>query len=476
MDSLWTISCEIEKRNKLENDLQADVVIIGGGLAGILIAYKLKEKGIESVILEGDRIASGQTKNTTAKITSQHAFIYNTLLEKLGIEKAEQYAVANQTAISEFSRIIKDNNIDCDFEALPSYLYSTQQTHQLEQETAAAQKLGIPASFTTETSLPFSVKGAVRFENQAQFNPLKFIKSVSQDLNIYEKTFVLSVEGKTIKTESCKIKAKHIVFATHYPFMNVPGYYFARLHQERSYVIALENAQKLDGMYYSIDEKGCSLRNYGNAVLLGGGNHRTGENSKGGKYDELRAQAKGLYPNAKEIAHWSAQDCMPLDNIPYIGHYSNSIKNQYVATGFKKWGMTTSMVAATIISNMISGQETPYEEVFKPSRFNTASVPSLAKEGAKAIKGIATKNLTVSKSVLDKLENGHGGVVEADGSKVGAYKDENGKLFLVSIKCPHMGCQLEWNPDEKSWDCPCHGSRFDYYGKLLDNPAQKGIH
>ena len=205
-------------------------------------------------------------------------------------------------------------------------------------------------------------------------------------------------------------------------------------------------------------------------------NHRTGENTKGGKYDSLRAAAEKYFPGAKEVDHWSAQDCMPLDSIPYIGRFSESTPGWYVATGFKKWGMSSSMVAADILSDLICGQENPNAEVFSPYRFNTNSVPSAVTETVQAVKGLSRQIFSPGRAAVEQLPRGHGGIVtDSDGNKVGVYKDSNGKIYAVHPRCPHLGCQLEWNPDEKSWDCPCHGSRFDYHGNLIDNPAQANI-
>lgn len=475
MDSIWTLSCQIPGRKSLDHDLETEVAIIGAGLAGILTAYKLKEKGIDSIVLEGGNIASGQTKNTTAKITSQHGYIYADLIKDFGFEKAGQFAHTNQKAISEYAGIIQAEKIDCDFETLPSYLYSTSDDEPLIKEDEAAKKLGIPSSFTTTVALPFPVKGAVCFEGQAQFNPLKFIKAISESMTIFENTQVITVEDNLIKTASNTVRAKHIVFATHYPFINMPGYYFLRLHQERSYVLALKNTQQLDGMYYSMDKKGYSLRNYKDLLLFGGESHRTGENSTGGRYNALRRAARQIYPQLQETKCWSAQDCITMDDVPYIGRYSAGTPNWYVATGFRKWGMTSSMVSAMIISDMIAGVENPDAEIYSPQRFNMASVPNVLKDTGQAVKGLVLKRVAVSKAVLDDLPKGHGGIVETEQGSAGVYKDEQGKTYTVSPTCTHLGCRLEWNPDEKSWDCPCHGSRFDYKGNLLDNPAQTDI-
>lgn len=491
MKSIWTQSCDIINKNSLSKNIETEVAIIGAGLCGTLIAYMLREKGIDAVVLEADRIASGQTKNTTAKITSQHGLLYSELIKNFGEEKARQFACANQQAVEEYGLIITKNNINCDYEQKDAFLYSREKENTLRQEARAAAVLGLPSSFVPSSSkLPFEVTGMVKFENQAQFNPLRFINAIAKDLTIYEKTRVIKVEkdiittlsqgadvaGKTsLPTSTNTVKAKHIIFACHYPFINFPGLYFTRMHQERSYVIALENALQVDGMYICAKEGGYSLRNFGNCLLFGGENHRTGENSGGGRYESLREKAKELFPNSKEILHWSAQDCMTADGVPYIGQYSSGTPNWYVATGFNKWGMTSSMVAATILSKMVIGIENKNAEIFSPSRFSASDISQIVGEGVQAVKGLVRETVHLPDAVVASMAVGHGGVVDMEGKKVGVFKESPEKIYIVDTRCPHLGCQLEWNPDEKSWDCPCHGSRFDYTGKLIDNPAQEDI-
>lgn len=478
MESIWSATTSIRPFPALDRDRKTTVAVIGGGLAGILTAYCLAQRGIETIVLEAARIGDGQTKNTTAKITSQHDLIYRKLLQGVGEELAKQYAAANQNAIAAYHRIISEQGISCEFEERPAFLYSTRQQGvlPLEQEAAAAQAVGISAHLTKQTSLPFPVSGAIRFDGQAQFHPLKFLQAIAKKLTIFENTRALLVKGKQVLTPHGTVTAEHIVFATHFPFVNAPGFYFARMHQERSYVVALENAAKLDGMYLGIDADGLSFRNSGNLLLLGGGSHRTGENSEGGKYDMLREKAAAFYPDGMEIAHWSAQDCMTLDSIPYIGPFSSATPNWYVATGFGKWGMTSSMVSAMLLTDQITHTPNPYSEVFSPQRFTpSASIQAFLSDSAQAVKGIARQVFTLPEETGKALAAGHGGIVEVDGQKIGVYRNEEGECFFVSTRCPHLGCQLEWNPDEKSWDCPCHGSRFDYRGKLIDNPAQEDI-
>lgn len=474
MESIWCKDIELKERKPLPGNTSADIVVIGAGMAGILTAYLLKQQGKNVIILEADRIAGGQTKNTTAKITSQHGLIYDKLIRKYGRKKARLYARANEEAIQKFQQIVEQNHIDCDFQRIPAFLYSTQEEELLRKEAEAAARLGLPVSFQESSSLPFSTVGAVRFENQAQFHPLKFIQGIAEHLVIYENTMVYSVRGHKIYTNRGLVTAERIVFATHYPFLIIPGFYFIRQHQERSYIVAFSGAGKLEGVYYSIDEQGLSLRTEQDLLLVGAGGHRTGKNEAGGKYEYIRKQAERYFPEGREVAHWSAQDCVTHDMLPLIGAYSIFRPYWYVATGFQKWGMTLSMVSAMIICNEICGIPHPYGKLFTPWRCHPlVSAPKLAVDLGTSIKGLLAGYHLFSCDREEDLEYGHGGIVRKGFRRYGCYRDEQGKFHRISLRCPHMGCELLWNPDEKSWDCPCHGSRFDYDGRLIDNPARE---
>lgn len=474
MESIWSQTCQFRQREALPGDMKTDIAVIGAGMAGILIASALQEAGRQVVVLEAQRIAGGQTRNTTAKLTCQHALLYEKLIRTLGKEKARQYAQANAAALEEYRRIIAARNIDCDLEQRDAYVYGSNAA-KLRKEAETAAALGLPATFVEETKLPFPTAGAVRFANQAQFHPLKFLQAISDPLTIYENSSVQSVEDNQIITTRGRVQAEQIVFSCHFPFVNFPGLYFARMHQERSYVIALENAAPMDGMWIGAEQGAYSFRNYGPLLLLGGGGHRCGENSAGGRYELLRQKAAQWFPGSREVAHWSAQDCVTADSVPYIGPYAASRPNWYVATGFQKWGMTSSMAAAMLLRDRICGKENPWAEVFDPGRFDEKTLTGLAQESGQAVKGLAKQLFQIPAEAARELPPGHGGVVFWKGKKLGVYKDESGALWPVDIRCPHLGCQLEWNPDEHSWDCPCHGSRFDCRGKLISGPAQEDI-
>ena len=474
MSSIWSQEARLKNFGQLKNDISVDVAIIGGGLAGILTAYRLKKQGVDSIIIEANEICSGQTKNTTAKITSQHGEIYNKITKHYGSELAEQYAVANENAIKEYEKIVKQNNIKCDFEKKNAYLYSTDNDNNLEKEYISASGVGIDCYMTDKVNLPIKTTGALVFKNQAQFNVLKFVSGIIDGLNIYEHTRATKIVGNTVYTQNAKINAKRIVVATHYPFINFPSFYFLKMSQERSYLLALERkGVEFDGMYIGIEKSSLSFRAYNDYILLGGSAHRTGVMPSDKPFDMLTKNANKLYPYHKIITKWSAQDCVSIDNIPYIGKFGGEKSNIYVATGFAKWGMTSSMVSADIISNMICDIPCDYSEVFSPKRFNiSAGAKNILINTTETVKGFSS-HLKKADGNIHDIPIGTAKEISYNGKKTGAYKDEHGRVYIVTLKCPHLKCKLNWNESTKTWDCPCHGSRYNYKGELIDNPAQK---
>ena len=472
MYSIWSQNCQIRPRQPLHGDLETEVAVIGAGMAGLLIASALQQDGHRVVVLEANRIASGQTRNTTAKITAQHGMVYRQLMDTLGEVRARQYAMANQAAVQAYRALIAEKGIDCGFEDQNAYVYGTDEA-QLRSETDAARALGLPASLTRTVPLPVPAAGAVKLAHQAQFDPLRFLKAVAEDLTIFEQTPVRKLDGTTLVTDRGTLRAEQVVFACHVPFVNFPGLYFARMHHERSYVLALENAPKIDGMFIGADQPSYSFRNAGDLLLLGGSAHRAGKNPAGGQYDALRQKAREWFPDSREVACWSAQDCVTPDRVPYIGRYAAGKPNWYVAAGFQKWGMTSAMVSAIVLRDLLGGRESPYAQVFDPRR--SKHLPAIAGEGVESAKGLLRRFFQVPSETAATLRPGHGGIVFLYGKKAGVYKDEQGTVYAVDIRCPHLGCQLEWNPEERSWDCPCHGSRFDYRGRLISGPAQEDL-
>lgn len=432
MDSIWKTGMELPEYSELKSDVKVDVLIIGGGMTGILCAHFLKERGVDYILSEAGNICSGTTGNTTAKITAQHSLIYAKILKSRGLETAAMYLHANLDAVQKFAEICE--NADCDFERKTSHVYSTDSLKKLEKEADALARIGFFSDITDRTELPFPVAGALVFNNQAQFNPLKFIAHIAPGLKIREHTRIVEFlqdekgENMAVTDKGRKIRFKKAIFAAHFPINNKHGLYFLKLYQHRSYVIALKGTPKIHGMYVDKDKKGLSFRGYGDMMLIGGGSHRTGK--KGGDWQELRDFARRYYPESKEEAFWATQDCMSLDGVPYIGSYSPDMPGCFVASGYNKWGMTSSMVAAMLLADMVTEKENPYAKVFDPSR--SMIKPQLFLNGCEAVKNLLTP---------------------------------------TTRRCPHMGCALKWNVTEQSWDCPCHGSRFEREGQVLDNPA-----
>lgn len=424
MKSIWQETL-LPEFPQLEGDIKTDVLIIGGGISGLLTAYFLHKEGVKYVLVEKDRICGENTCNTTAKISSQHGLIYHKIQSSGGAHAARKYYDAQTEALKKYAEMCRE--ISCDFERRDNYVYSSSKI-KLSREMDALHKAGIPAEFCEDLPLPVRTAGAVKFPNQAQFNPLKFIAGISGGLNIYENTFVREMIGTTAITDKGRITSDKVVCATHFPFINKHGAYFLKLYQHRSYVIALDNAPDVGGMYVDDSDSGMSFRNYNGLLLLGGGGARTGKD--GGGWAFLRDFAKTHYPEAVEKYFWAAQDCMSLDSMPYIGRYAKSTPNFYVETGFNKWGMTSSMLSAMIISDMVQGRKNEFEDLFNPSR--SILKPQLALNTVEAVANLLTP---------------------------------------TSKRCPHLGCALKWNKAEHTWDCPCHGSRFSEDGKVIDNPA-----
>ena len=425
MDSIW-MNISLPSFPPLEGDRKTDVLIIGGGMAGLLCAYYLKKAGVDCLLIESDRVAQGVTGRTTAKVTVQHGLFAHTLLRRFGAEKGRMYLEANLAALERYRELSK--TIPCDFETKDSYVYSIDHPQKLEEELRALDQLGFPGEFVRRLPLPFSTAGAVKLRDQAQFHPLRFLAALVSGLPIYEQTAARAFHGKTVLTDRGCIRAENIIVATHFPILNKHGAYFLKLYQHRSYVLALENAPPVDGMYVDEAEGGLSFRSYKDLLLLGGGDHRTGKD--GGGWAELKSFARIHYPDARIAARWATQDCMSLDAVPYIGPYSKNTPGLYVATGFNKWGMTSSMVSAMILADLVQGKKNPYAPVFSPSR--SIWRPQLAANG---------------------------------------FESAMNLLRPTAPRCPHMGCALRWNPREHTWDCPCHGSRFTEEGRLLENPA-----
>ena len=428
VESIWEKAERKTSDRVLKKNLDTDILVIGGGMAGILCAHKLQDAGKQVVLVEAEHIGSGITARTTAVLTAQHDYLYQDMAKDFGDETASAYLHANLDAVAEFRAMSK--TYPCDFETLPSIQYTANDPGRLEREVETLKRLGFAAHFQQKTPLGVLAAGAVVYPDMGQFHPLKFLTGAAEGLEIYEDTRVLDLEGTTAKLENGEIRAKQVIVATHFPFVNRRGLYFMKLYQNRSYVLALENAPNPGATMAELEGLGLYFRPYGDLLLMGGGDHRTGK--AGGGFAYLRSLARKWFPESKERFAWANQDCMTLDGLPYVGAYAPNMQGVYVATGFNAWGMTNSMVAANLLTDMVLGMENPLEQMLSPNR-----------------------------SLFHKQLWCNLGATVAD--------------FAIPTKkrCPHLGCALRWNPQEHSWDCPCHGSRFTKDGKLLDTPAQK---
>lgn len=439
MESLWkkTEKTLLEDKEELKSQEEAEICIIGGGITGLSTAYYLTKAGKKVILLEREELADKATGNTTAKITSQHGLFYNYLIENNGKDIAKKYYMANQEAIKNIEKIIEEENINCDYKKQSAYVF-TQDAKELEKikkEIKAIEAIGGEAKFVQEIEPKLqNIQGAIEFLDQAQFNPRKYLKGLVNKIienngKIYQNSKVNSVEkyGKLYKinTDKGSVMAKYVVVATHYPVINIPGFYFMKMYQETSYAIAIETSEKLfEGMYIKLEEPKISLRTAKDGdktlVIVGGMNHRVGAKiNLDEAYENLEKFAKTMYSDAKVLYRWNTQDCITLDKIPYIGEFSKILENIYVATGYKKWGMTTSNVAAKIITDKILGKSNKYEEVFTSTRLepikNRWEFGEMLKETANSL---IINKLKVPEDKLKDINYGEGKIIEIDGKKV----------------------------------------------------------
>ena len=494
MNSLWFNDTK-EKLyfDRLDSNINVDVCIIGGGISGLTTAYYLSKRGVKVAVLERDEICSKATGHTTAKITYQHNLIYNYLLNTWGYEIAKGYFEANSEAISNIKNIIDMEKIDCDFEFQDNYVYTTNQSEltDIEREIKAISKLGGTATFVSKTPLPFKTAGAILTTNQAQFHPIKYVLGLCTSIlkykgNIYTNTIAIDVKKEdnkyTTYTDRYKVSSKYVVMATHYPFINFPGLYFSKMYQSTSYAIAIDtHSNMFDGMYINPKDPIFSFRtakyNERRLLIIGGANHRTGETKEyKDTYGVLENKAKEHFPKMEVLFRWNTRDCITLDKIPYIGQYSSLMPNLYVITGFNKWGMTSSNVAAKIISDNILNIENKYAFVFNSTRVNPiknkGEIKNMIVSSSNSLLFNKFKQIDTS---FDDIKNDSGAIIKINGENVGIYKDTSGNVFAIKPVCTHLGCLLSWNDTDKTWDCPCHGSRFDYMGKNIYDPAMKDL-
>ena len=493
MSSYWIDSTKkLEKENKINNDYEADVCIIGAGITGLSTAYYLSKNGLKVIVIDKNLIGEKTSGHTTAKITLQHGLIYNYLTNSYGKDFAYKYFESNKKAINNIKEIIENENIECNFEEVPNIIYTKDKNEViiiLNEINAINQLEKDYATFINKCDLPFEIEGGIKIENQAQFHPRKYMYGLVDAIKknngyIFTNSKVEDVKKQKDKyityVENYKIKSKYVVIASHYPFINFPGYYFSKMYQVTSYAIGIEINKEIPyGMYINSNEPTLSFRSAKNEdkrfLIVSGGNHKTGfspESDKNFGYNFLEKEIKKVYNDYKILYKWNTRDCITLDKIPYIGDFSTYMENIYVATGFNKWGMTSSNVAANIITDSILKNKNSYKEIYDSTRFkpikNRDELKNMSKQ---VINSFITSRIKIPEEDTRNIKNDNGGIIRIEGKSVGIYKDKNGKIYAVDPTCTHLGCLLTWNNIDKTWDCPCHGSRFNYLGKNLYEPA-----
>lgn len=494
MNSFWIDNFKNKSFESLDQNLKTDVCIIGGGITGISCGYYLSKAGLNVCILEKDKIMEKTSGHTTAKITAQHGLIYKYLFDSYGKDFAQKYLTSNLEAITSIKNIIDTENIECDFEFQNSYIYTTDEKNikKIKDEANTLKKLNYDARLLDKINLPVkNVKIALEFSHQAQFNPIKYALSLCECITkntglIFENSKVVELNKfgneYVINCNNHLVTAKYVVIATRYPIINFPGFHFLKMYSETSNLIALETTEPLfNGMYINEDTPTLSFRtaiyNGKRILLVGGFNHKTGSKiDLSGSYNLLEQQALEMYPNAKVLYKWNTHDSISLDKIPYIGDFSNIYPNVYVATGFKKWGMTTSNVAANIISDKILKKENAYADIYKATRLrpikNRKELGNIIKETSHSL---IFNKFDLPSAIQEDVSNDEGKIINYNGRKIGLYKDKNGTEYKIIPNCTHLGCELSWNNLDKTWDCPCHGSRYNFDGKLIYGPSCKNL-
>ena len=490
-ESYWISSSKHNTFNSLKEDIKTNTLIVGGGIVGVTTSYLLAKSGKNVVIVDANKIGHGSSGRNTGKITSQHDIVYSKINNKYGFESAKLYYEANNNALNLMETIINENNIDCSFKRLSSYIFAENENYleELKEEYEVCKSIGIDCEYHESLDLPMDVKGAISFKNQAQFNPKRYIDGLLKEciklgVKIYENTPIVNFEKGdicTLKTlDNKEIKSLNVVISSHVPWYDGLNFYFAKEKADRSYLLGAKlDKDILDGMFLSVEDSGTTFRvceeDGRKLLIIGGGDHKVGQcKNEGEIYEKLKSYATEKFGVTDFKYQWSAQDYMSYDNLPYIGYINKKEDNVYVATGFSKWGMSNGTAAASLISELIIKEESKYKELFNPSRNGSYLTTEFFKEnlnvGLKYISG----KLKFGSDHLP-IEKGESQIVMIDGQRYGAYRHYNDKLYLVDTTCTHLGCELTFNSAEKTWDCPCHASRFDYEGNILEGPAVKPL-
>jgi glycine/D-amino acid oxidase-like deaminating enzyme/nitrite reductase/ring-hydroxylating ferredoxin subunit len=489
--SLWLDPLPSTARPPLAEDCRFDVAVVGGGITGLTAALLLSREGRSVGVLEHRQIASGTSGHTTAKVTSQHRAAYARVRDSHGADGARIYAGSNEAAKERIAAFVAEG-IECDFRRRSAYLYAEEASERptLEREFDAAREAGLAAEQVESTPLPFEVAAALRFPDQAEMHPGRYLAGLAGMVEqsggeIFEATTALSLrqgEPCVLRTEVGAVQADHVVVATLLPFLDRGGF-FARVFPSRSYAIAASiEEDPPDGMFINLGSPTRSIRSHptaqGELLLVGGEGHHVGsEDALPERYERLMEFAHRHWTVHAITNRWSAQDYTPDDGVPYVGPLYPFSDRIHTATGFNKWGMTGGTVAAMIIADAIVGGKNDWGSLYSTRRIKPiAAGPKMLLENARAgFRFVIDRVADRGQREVEDLARGEGAIASAAGHKVAAFRDEAGSLHAVSTRCTHLGCQVHWNAAERTWDCPCHGSRFAVDGEVLNGPAVRPL-
>ena len=491
--SFWIGSTPDTDYPMLAEDVSVDVAVIGGGIAGITAAYLLQQEGRSVAVLEADRIVRGVTGYTTAKISSSQGLIYAKLAKSFGEEGARIYGESNEAALAKIAELVGTLGIDCDFERQDNYVYteSDSEVESIREEAELAARLGLPAEFVTDSPLPYPIEGAVRFTNQAQFHPRKYLLALADRIShaggfIYENTKALDVEeGEPCRVETDRgtLTASDVIVATNMPFLD-RGLFFTKVYPMRSYAVAgyvSDGMVASEGMHISVESPTRSTRLLRDGdrslLMLGGEGHKTGQEADTeDRYRRLETDARARFGLKSIDYRWSTQDCVSIDDVPYIGRYTRHSDHLFTATGFRKWGMTNGTLGAMLLTDRIAGRENRWASFYDSKRLDVMqSAPEFVKENLNVAQHWFGDRITTPGEALEHVPAGEGTVIRREGRAIAVYKEPDGTLRGLSAICTHLACTVHWNNAEKSWDCPCHGSRFDLEGKVIQGPATEPL-
>ena len=472
----------------LAGDIEVDIAIVGGGIVGVTTARLLKDRGLRVALVEARRVGRQVTGKSTAKMSSQHGILYQTLEKKFGEDKARLYAEAQEAGISEIARLAQVHGIDADIEPMPAYVYTNDESYvgQIEKEVEIAKRLGLPASLTRDTGLPFDVLQAMRWDNQAQFHPTKYVAGLAATIpgdgsHVFENSRAIDYEPTRVVTGGGTVTARHVVMATHLPLGQI-GLYYALAYPMAEPVVAAPIGRVPPGMYKNAEQPGHSIRTHKGADgqvwgIVAGNHYKPGHVDDEQRYiADIERWLTDNFDAGPMRYRWVNEDYTAMDQAPFIGWSSSGGKGYLVATGFAAWGISNGTAAGMIIADLATGRENVWTAMFDATRIKpVAGAGEFVKENAEVAAHLVGGYLSRKPKSYDELAPGDAAILKVDGENVAAFRDEAGKVHAVSAVCTHMGCLVGWNRTDRTWDCPCHGSRFELSGEVIHGPATQPL-